>query len=106
MHVAAREPNADYNKLDRKLTECKDMNSEVFDWAYAHASQKAKSLYDSLGEKLVQQTDKEQPKDKKVQSIPMQKAHGKENKKHRSLVAVSANDISDSDNDFLLTPSS
>ena len=61
MHVAAREPNADYNKLDRKLTECKDMNSEVFDWAYAHASQKAKSLYDSLGEKLVQQTDKEQP---------------------------------------------
>jgi len=36
------------------------MNSEVFDWAYAHASQTAKSLYDSLGEKLVQQTDKEQ----------------------------------------------
>ena len=37
------------------------MNSEVFDWAYANASQKAQSLYDTLGEKLVQQTDKEQP---------------------------------------------
>jgi hypothetical protein len=29
------------------------MNADVFAWAYAEANQKAKDLYDSLGEKLV-----------------------------------------------------
>ena len=44
-----------------KLTECRDINQEVFDWAYSMADQSAKDLYDSLGEKLVQESDKNQP---------------------------------------------
>ena len=48
------------------------------------------------------QIKKEQSKNQKVQSIPMQRAHGKENKKQRSLVPVIDNDISDSEDDFPL----
>ena len=44
-----------------KLTECRDINQEVFDWAYSMADQSAKDLYDTLGEKLVQESDKNQP---------------------------------------------
>ena len=51
------------------------------------------------------QTKKEPSKNKKVQSIPMQKAHGKENKKQRSLVPISVNEISDSGDDFPITDS-
>ena len=51
------------------------------------------------------QIKKEQSKNLKVQSILMQKIHVKENKKQRSLVAVSTDDVSDSDNDFLLNDS-
>ena len=40
------------------------------------------------------QIKKEQSKNKKVQSIPMQRAHGKENKTQRSLVPVFDDDIS------------
>ena len=47
------------------------------------------------------QIKKEQSRNKKVQSIPMQRAHGKENKKQRSLVPVCDEDITDSGNDFL-----
>ena len=46
------------------------------------------------------QIKKEQSRNKKVQSIPMQRAHGKENKKQRSLVPCDE-DITDSGNDFL-----
>ena len=42
---------------------------------------------------------------KKVQSIPMQKTHGKENKKQRSLVPVFAKSVSDSEDDFPITDS-
>ena len=48
------------------------------------------------------QIKKEQSKNKKVQSIPMQRAQGKENKEQRSLVVVVDSDISDSDDDFPL----
>ena len=44
----------------------------------------------------------EQPKTKKAQSIPMQRAQGKENKEQRSLVPVDSNDISDSEDDLPL----
>ena len=43
-----------------KLTECRDVNQEVFDWAYSMADQSARDLYDSIGEKLVQKSDKNQ----------------------------------------------
>ena len=52
------------------------------------------------------QTKKEQSTSKKVQSIPMQKAHGKENKKQRSLVCVFDKSVSDSEDDFPITDSS
>jgi hypothetical protein len=42
------------------------------------------------------QTKKDQSTAKKAQSIPMQRAQGKENKEQRSLVPVDSNDISDS----------
>lgn len=61
VHVAAREPEADFDLLDRKLTECQTMNEEIFDWAYAQAGQNAQDLYVNVGEKLIEQTDKEQP---------------------------------------------
>jgi hypothetical protein len=61
IHIAAREADADFNALDMKLTECRDVNQEVFDWAYSQANGQAKNLYDTLGEKLVQETDKNQP---------------------------------------------
>lgn len=61
VHVAAREADADYETLDRKLTECRDMNNEVLEWAYAQADKTAKNLYDTIGQKLVEVTDKEQP---------------------------------------------
>ena len=48
------------------------------------------------------QIKKEQLMIKKAQSIPMQRAQGKENKKKRSLVPVDSNDISDSEDDFPL----
>lgn len=37
------------------------MNEEIFDWAYAQAQQNARDLYENVGEKLIEQTDKEQP---------------------------------------------
>ena len=46
-----------------------------------------------------------QSTNKKVQSIPMQKAHGKENKKQRSLVRVFAMSLTDSEDDFPITDS-
>ena len=54
VHKMAREPDADFDLLDMKLTECRDIDQEVFDWAYSMADQTAKDLYDSVGEKLVQ----------------------------------------------------
>lgn len=54
VHKAAREPNANFDELDMKLTECRDMDQEVFDWAYSMADASVKDLYDSIGEKLVQ----------------------------------------------------
>ena len=41
VHVAAREADADFETLDHKLTECRDMNSEVLDWAYSMADKTA-----------------------------------------------------------------
>lgn len=61
VHVAAREADADFETLDHKLTECRDMNNEVFEWAYSMADKTAKNLYDTIGEKLVEVNDKEQP---------------------------------------------
>jgi len=60
VHKNAREPDADFQQLDMKLTECRDINQEVFDWAYSMADQSARDLYDSVGEKLVQEDDKNQ----------------------------------------------
>ena len=45
------------------------------------------------------QTRKGESTSKKVQSIPMKKARGKENKKQRSIVPI-AGDMSDSEEDF------
>ena len=60
VHKASREPDADFALLDQQLTECQAIDQEVFDWAYSMADQNAKDLYDSIGEKLVQQKDKQQ----------------------------------------------
>ena len=38
MHKKAREEDADFDALDMKLTECRDINKEVLDWAYSMAS--------------------------------------------------------------------
>ena len=51
------------------------------------------------------QTKKEQSTNKKVQSIPMRKANGKENKKQRSLVPVFADRVTDSEDDSPITDS-
>ena len=50
------------------------------------------------------QTKKEESTSKKVQSIPMQKARGKENRKQRSLMPCSV-DLSDSEDDVPTTVS-
>ena len=51
------------------------------------------------------QTKKGESTSKKVQSIPMQKARGKENRKQRSLVPTSNCEPSDSEDDFPITDS-
>ena len=51
------------------------------------------------------QTKKGQSTSKKVQSIPMQRAHGKVNKKQRSFDPTSVDEISDSEDDFPITDS-
>lgn len=42
------------------MTECQGINQEIFDWAYEQAGKTAQDLYDTVGEKLVQQNDKNQ----------------------------------------------
>ena len=60
VHKAAREPDASFDLLDMQLTECQAIDQEVYDWAYSMAGQNAKNNYDSIGEKLVQNMDKQQ----------------------------------------------
>lgn len=53
VHWAAREPDADFEALDDKFTECESINMEVMDWAMANAHTTALQNYDTYGEKLV-----------------------------------------------------
>ena len=51
------------------------------------------------------QAKKEKAMNRKVQSIPMQKARDKENKKQHSVVPVFAKSVSDFEDDFPITDS-
>jgi len=43
------------------MTKCQGVNQEVLDWALEAADATARELYDSLGEKLVEAEDIDQP---------------------------------------------
>ena len=61
VHIAGRESDADFDALDKKLTECQTVNQEVLDWAFSMTDEKTMANYESVGEQLVEMPDKEQP---------------------------------------------
>jgi len=59
IHIAAREPDADYDADDMQWDECEKVNQEVLDWAMSVAGTDALSNYDTYGQKLEMGQDKE-----------------------------------------------